>query len=49
MSKGGIQFVCLAELGVKVKADVQYKWFVTMVIDADQRSKDYGWRHHPAG
>jgi hypothetical protein len=38
--RGGIQAVSLADYGVRLRRDVQYKWFVTLVIDADQRSKD---------
>jgi hypothetical protein len=38
--QGGIQSVCLADHGVTLRRDVQYKWFVTLVTDADQRSKD---------
>jgi hypothetical protein len=37
---GGIQAVCLADHGVTLGREVQYKWFVTLVTDADQRSKD---------
>jgi Domain of Unknown Function (DUF928) len=38
--KGGIQSVCLADHAVRLKKNVQYKWFVTLVTDADHRSKD---------
>lgn len=38
--RGGIQSVCLADLGVKLAPNVQYKWFVTLVTDAEHRSKD---------
>ncbi len=38
--KGGIQSICLADHGVRLKKNVQYKWFVTLVTDADHRSKD---------
>jgi hypothetical protein len=38
--QGGIQSVCLADLGVKLAPNVQYKWFVTLVTDAEHRSKD---------
>jgi len=39
-SSGGVQGVCLADHGVKLKKNVAYKWFVTLVADAQQRSKD---------
>jgi hypothetical protein len=38
--KGGIQSVCLADHGVTLRRNTQYKWFITLVTDADQRSKD---------
>ncbi|MFZ4855835.1 MAG: DUF928 domain-containing protein [Desulfuromonadaceae bacterium] len=38
--QGGIQSVCLADHGVTLRRDIQYKWFVGLVTDADQRSKD---------
>jgi len=38
--KGGIQSVCLADQGVALAKNTQYKWFVTLVTDAEQRSKD---------
>lgn len=38
--KAGVQSVCLADLGVSLKKNVQYKWFVTLVTDSDHRSKD---------
>jgi hypothetical protein len=38
--KGGIQSVCLADFAVELKKEVQYKWFISMVIDPEQRSKD---------
>lgn len=40
LAQGGIQAVCLDELQVKLRKDVQYKWFVTLVTDAEQRSRD---------
>jgi hypothetical protein len=38
--KAGIQSICLADHGIRLKKNVQYKWFVTLVTDADHRSKD---------
>ncbi len=38
--KGGIQSICLADYGVKLRSDVLYKWFVTLVPDSEHRSKD---------
>ena len=38
--EGGIQSACLADYGVKLRRNVQYKWFVTLVIDPERRSKD---------
>jgi hypothetical protein len=38
--KGGIQSACLADYGVRLSRNVQYKWFVTLVTDAEHRSKD---------
>jgi hypothetical protein len=39
-AQGGIQSACLADYGVKLRKDVQYKWFVTLVTDPERRSKD---------
>jgi hypothetical protein len=39
-SKAGIQTISLADFGVRLRKDVQYKWFITLVTDADHRSKD---------
>lgn len=39
-SKAGIQTISLADFGVRLQKDVQYKWFITLVTDADHRSKD---------
>jgi hypothetical protein len=36
----GIQSICLADHGVGLKKDVTYKWFVTLVTDSTQRSRD---------
>jgi hypothetical protein len=38
--KAGIQSICLAEHGISLKKNVQYKWFVTLVTDSQQRSRD---------
>jgi hypothetical protein len=38
--KGGIQSACLADYGVRLSRNVQYKWFVTLLTDAEHRSKD---------
>ncbi len=38
--KGGVQRVCLADHGVRLSPNVPYKWFITLVTDAEQRSKD---------
>lgn len=37
---GGIQSVCLADYGVRLQPDIPYKWFITLVTDSGQRSKD---------
>jgi len=36
----GIQAIRLADYGVHLRRGVQYRWFVTLVTDQDQRSKD---------
>lgn len=38
--RAGIQTIRLADYGVRLRKDAQYKWFVTLVTDADHRSKD---------
>jgi hypothetical protein len=38
--RGGIQSFCLAESGVSLIPDTPYKWFVALVPDADNRSRD---------
>lgn len=38
--RGGIQAVRLADHGVALKKNTQYKWFVTLVTDSAYRSKD---------
>lgn len=37
---GGIQTVCLSQHDVMLQRDIPYKWYVTLVTDAAQRSKD---------
>lgn len=38
--QAGIQSVCLADHDVRLRPNVPYKWFVTLVTNAEQRSKD---------
>ena len=38
--KGGIQVIRLADYGIHLRENVQYKWFVALLMDAEQRSKD---------
>jgi hypothetical protein len=38
--QAGIQRTRLADYGVRIKAKTPYKWFVSLVIDPDRRSKD---------
>lgn len=38
--KGGIQDFCLADYEIHLQPDVPYKWFVTLVTDKNDRSKD---------
>ena len=37
---GGIQSACMSDYDVTLKEDVPYKWFVTLVVDPERRSKD---------
>lgn len=39
-SPGGVQSIDLARLGVTLAPDTDYEWFVSVVSDAKQRSKD---------
>jgi hypothetical protein len=39
-SDGGIQSLCLADMGVRLKQDTPYKWFVSVIPDPDNRSRD---------
>lgn len=38
--QGRIKSVCLGDYGVRLRKNTPYKWFVTLVIDPDHRSKD---------
>ena len=38
--KAGIQVIRLADFGIHLRKNVQYKWFVTLLTDSEQRSKD---------
>lgn len=38
--KPGIQSIHLADYNIRLKKNVQYKWFVTLMTDAEQRSRD---------
>jgi len=38
--QAGIQSVCLAAHDARLRPNVPYKWFVTLVTDAEHRSKD---------
>lgn len=38
--QAGIQSVCLASQDARLRPNVPYKWFVTLVTDAEHRSKD---------
>ena len=38
--QGGIESVCLGDYGVKLHKNIPYRWFVTLVIDPNHRSKD---------
>ena len=38
--RGGIQSIRLTDYGVHLRRNIQYKWFVTLVTDANHRSKD---------
>lgn len=40
MTKGGIQCLKLSETQVKLKPGVNYDWFVSVVVNPEQRSKD---------
>jgi hypothetical protein len=37
----GVQRVALADFGVSLKPETDYQWFVSVVVDPTQRSKDY--------
>jgi hypothetical protein len=36
----GVQRIRLADHGVKLEPGIQYKWFVTVVVDSARRSRD---------
>ncbi len=38
--KPGVQDIRLSDFGVHLRQNVQYKWFLALVIDPDRRSKD---------
>lgn len=39
-TKAGIQSMRLADFGVKLKPNVEYRWYVSLIIDPAQRSND---------
>ena len=39
-SQGGVQRIRLADYGIRLTTGVSYRWFVTLVLDPDKRSKD---------
>jgi hypothetical protein len=39
-TKAGIQRLQLANLGVKLKPDLEYRWHVSLIVDPAQRSND---------
>jgi hypothetical protein len=40
LSRPGVQQIRLAEYGVRLKPGIEYRWFVAVVPDPDNRSKD---------
>ncbi len=40
VTPGGVQSIDLAKYGVTLKPDTEYEWFVSVVPDPEQRSKD---------
>jgi hypothetical protein len=40
IDSGGVQSFDLAKLGITLKPDTDYEWFVSVVTDPEQRSKD---------
>ena len=40
LTAAGVQSIDLAQLGITLKPDTDYEWYVSAVPDADQRSKD---------
>ncbi|HZW26697.1 MAG TPA: DUF928 domain-containing protein [Gallionella sp.] len=39
-TKAGIQRLRLADFGVKLKPNVEYRWYVSLIVDSAQRSND---------
>lgn len=39
-TKAGIQRLRLADFGVKLKPNVEYRWYVSLIVDPAQRSND---------
>lgn len=39
-AKAGIHKLLLSEFGVKLKKEIEYRWYVSLIIDPNQRSKD---------
>lgn len=39
-AQAGVQRVRLAEYGIRLKPEVQYRWFLALIPDADNRSQD---------
>lgn len=40
-TSAGVQRISLADWGVTLKPDTEYQWFVSVIMDPTQRSKDY--------
>ncbi len=40
ITSGGVQSLDLSQIGVSLKPDTEYEWFVSVVPDSTQRSKD---------
>lgn len=39
-AKAGVQRLRLADFGVKLKPNVEYRWYVSLIVDPEQRSND---------
>lgn len=37
----GVQRLALADMGISLQPDTEYQWFVSVILDPTQRSKDY--------